>query len=401
MTQRQKVKNILLALTLVWINAAAFTLQEILELQKNDNKTKSTLAYKDAMQAQNEQSSSYDAPWITGGVAYSKEEQKQGGEFTLSFSQSLTNPFDLQKKESLQKSLKGSLELEQELRLSQRELDIAQKYYSACISKLTLLESQALEKKQQQKIKELESAYALGEISKKELLFTRLDYAKLSRETHNYKRVYIEEMALLEQSLSGIALDRVACSDLESPKPYKTPETKRHHRALKTLEYKKEAALKSHQLHDAFIPKMQYQLLYEHELSMERITLGVSIPLTQLTQTQELLKTEQLKKNAALSYELEALRSEMKKSLQNKERLLATLYDEYLSLKDEILPLSHELLELSEYAYKEGEGSLMEYLDSWRSYQEHSLELLKTQKSYYEELFALYKISDVNYGERK
>jgi len=382
MTQRQKVKNILLALTLVWINAAAFTLQEILELQKNDNKTKSTLAYKDAMQAQNEQSSSYDAPWITGGVAYSKEEQKQGGEFTLSFS-------------------KGSLELEQELRLSQRELDIAQKYYSACISKLTLLESQALEKKQQQKIKELENAYALGEISKKELLFTRLDYAKLSRETHNYKRVYIEEMALLEQSLSGIALDRVACSDLESPKPYKTPETKRHHRALKTLEYKKEAALKSHQLHDAFIPKMQYQLLYEHELSMERITLGVSIPLTQLTQTQELLKTEQLKKNAALSYELEALRSEMKKSLQNKERLLATLYDEYLSLKDEILPLSHELLELSEYAYKEGEGSLMEYLDSWRSYQEHSLELLKTQKSYYEELFALYKISDVNYGERK
>lgn len=392
------MKTLFLLLALLAFDAVAQTLQEILELQKNDNKTKSTLAYTEAMHSQNALLESYDAPWLSGGVAYSKEGEKKGGEFTLTFSQELTNPFDSSKKASLQKSLKNSLELEQMYNLSQRELSIAQKYYSACVSKLTLKQSQQLQKKQLQKIKELEYAYSLGEISKKELLFSKLDLAKLSKETHNYNRVYTEEFALLEQSLSGMALSSLSCSDLVPPKRHQSQNNKRHHRALESLEYKQQATLQSYELYDSFLPKMQYQILYEQELSMERITLGLSIPLTQLTHRQELLKAEQLKKNMALGYEREALKSELEQSLQKKEKLLRLLYDEYQTQKDEILPLSHELLELADYAYKEGEGSLMEYLDAWRSYEESSIELLKIQKSYYEALFAFYKISDSNYG---
>ena len=321
------MKFILLALSLFVLHAPAYTLKEILELQKKDTKTASALAYKDASEAQNLLQNSYDAPWINAGVAYSKEGENRGGEFTLSLSQTLTNPFDFHKKESLQQSLEGALKSEFALRLNQRELDIAQKYYAVCLSKKRVVHAKALQEKQHKKIAALENSYALGEISKKELLFSRLDLSKLAQQRYSYERSYYELLALLEESLPDLEIERLSCQDLIPPKAYTKGSKKRHHKGLETLEYKKVAALKSYELYDSLIPQMQYQLLYEKELSMERITLGVAIPLTPLTQQQELLKLEQLKKNVALSHELEAMRASIQKSADTKEQLLQTLYE--------------------------------------------------------------------------
>jgi len=57
------------------------------------------------------------------------------------------------------------------------------------------------------------------------------------------------------------------------------------------------------------------------------------------------------------------------------------------------------LLELSASALREGEGSAMEYLDASRSYSEKVLEVLEIKKNYYNELFELYKVADLESGE--
>lgn len=393
------MKYIFVSIFVLFGDLNAYTLQEILQLQKDDNKVKSIEAMRDAQIAQNSLVASYQSPRMSAKVAHAKEPNKEGLEYALGISQNILNPFDSSAKNSASGNLSDATRQEARHALHLRELDIASKYYGACSSQALQLKSKSLFEEQKQRVEKLKSAYELGEISKKELIFSRLSLAKLHRNASSYERAYVEDFASLQKSVGDLVVESIACDDMIEPKRELKIKDVSEHGELQRLEYQKNAANAMYELYASPIQNIGYELLYEQEIQTQRYSLGINMPLGFASSQQELLKEQALKTNTAYFYAKESLKNEINTTATKLLKNLKVIYDEYKLLKNEILPLSKELLELSQYAYAQGEGTLMEYLDSSQSYAQNGLETLEIKKTYYYELFEFYKITDREYGE--
>ena len=212
----------------------------------------------------------------------------------------------------------------------------------------------------------LKSAYNLGEISKKDLLFNKLDLAKLKQKTTLYTRVKNEEFFALQTSLDNLNLETIACDDLIAPQKEIHLKNLDTHNELKTIAYKQNASKALYQLNDSYLPSITYGLVYEQELDTQRYTASINIPLGGMSGKQQSLKTQELMLNASLKEQEQVLRSEIKNNSKKLLTELDSIYNELSLLTTEILPLSKELLILSKSAFKEGEGSIMEYIDASR-----------------------------------
>jgi hypothetical protein len=393
------MKYILVCVFVVFVNLQAYTLKEILELQKQDNTTKQIEANRAATMAQNALLSSYEAPRLSASVADAKEQMLEGVEYTFGISQNVSAPFAFEEKAHLQKSLSNATMQKRRHELHLRELDTAAKYYASCSAKAISEEAAALLEGHKKRVTKLSSAYRLGEISKKALLFSKLDLAKSQKDARKYERAYLEDFSLLQKNVSDYVIDTIACSDIVEPKRSFIVKNLDLHAELKRVGYERDAADSLHKLYSAPLQSIGYELSYEDELMTQRYRFGINIPLTAFTSQNTLLKEAALQKKLSYTYELDAFKNEINATATKLVQRVAALYEEYELFIEEILPLSQELLELSEYAYREGEGTLMEFLDSSRSFSQSRLEMLELKKRYYEEMFALYKITDTHLGE--
>jgi outer membrane protein TolC len=383
------------------MNAYAYNLQEILESLHTNNKTKSIQAKRDANILENSLITTYNAPHLGVSLSHAKDPVDEGIEYSIGISQEVSNPFSADEKASMSQNLSKAVAQETKHELHLIELDIASKYYTTCISKELSSKAKWLLDEQTQRVKHFEKAFEIGEISKKELLFNRLDLANLHKNSKVYKRVYAEDFASLQKSLDNIELDSISCLDLQKPLRKVDLRDINEHGELKTLEYKKSASQSLYKMNSALFQTITYELLFEQELDTKRYTLGVEIPLGGVTSYQERLKKQELAKISSYEFEKASMKKEIQNSSKNLLVKLETLYDELALLQEEILPLNAELLKLAKSAHTEGEGTIMEYLDASRSYSENVLNMLEIKKTYYQTLFALYRAADMEYGEYK
>lgn len=393
------MKYIFLSIFAVLTNLYGLTLKEILELQKQDNKTKSIESLRDAKIAHSELFNTYDAPRLGASVAEAEELTQKGLEYTVNFSQNIANPFESDEKRKLSENLSKVAKQESEHLLHIRELDIAAKYYASCSAKALQEQSQMLLEEHIQRAKRVDEAYKLGEISKKALLFSKLELIKSQQNRREYQRVYSQEFGLLQESVPELALESLSCSDIVEPKRDLVLSDVSAHAELQTLEYKRNAASAQERLYEAAFQNIGYELAYEDELATKRYRFGINIPLTAFSSQNRLNKESALQEKLSLGYAKESLAQELAVGVKKQRQRVQALYDEYLLARDEMLPLTEELLELSEYAYQEGEGGTLEYLEASRSFRESTIETLELKKRYYYELFELYKITDTHFGE--
>lgn len=393
------MKYIFLSVFLAFTNLSAQTLKEILELQKQDNKTKSIEAMRDAKIAQSRLYSSYEAPRLAASVADAKELTQEGLEYTVAFSQNIDNPFDIQEKSRVSENFSKSAALEGLHLLHVRELDIAAKYYSACSAKALHREALRVLDEHKKSLQRVSEAHKLGEISKKSLLFHKLELAKSHQNAREYARLYREAFGTLQESVASQTLKDVACSDTLEPKRDLVLKSLNAHAELQRLEYEQNAASAQERLYDSAVQNIGYELMYEDELATQRYRFGINIPITALGSQNRALHESALKRRLSLGYAKEALREELRSAIEKQKERVEALYEEYELVRDEVVPLSKELLELAEYAYQEGEGTTLEYLEASRSFAKSTLELLEVKKLYYEELFELYKLTDTHFGE--
>ena len=384
---------------LLSLNASAYDLKEILESLHINNKTKSIQAKRDSDILENSLISRYSAPVLGVTFSHAKDPVDEGLEYSIGVSHEISNPFSIDEKRAVSQNLSKAVSQEAKHTLHLIELDVASKYYTACISKELYTKAQLLLDEQAQRVVQFNTAYEIGEISKKELLFNQLDLANLHKNSKVYRRVYLEDFASLQKSLDTLDLDTLSCKDLKKPQREIRLRDIDEHGELKTLEYKKSASQSLAKMNGTLFPTIKYELLFEQELETKRYTVGVAIPLGGLSSYQETLKTQELTR--VTSYEFE--KASMKKEIQNISKnilvKLETLYDELQLLQEEILPLNAELLQLAKSAHLEGEGTIMEYLDASRSYSENILNMLEIKKTYYQALFELYRAADMEYGE--
>lgn len=381
----------------IYVNA--YNLQEITESLKTNNKTKSVEFKRDSMISENSLLTSYDAPVLGASLSHAEAPDDSGLEYSVGLSQNIATPFALGSKDraTLQTTMAITQEAKHQLHVI--ELDVSSKYYATCTSMEIQDKSQQLLEEQMRRFKQLERAYELGEISKKDLLFNKLDLSRLTQDIIRYKLAYLEELSSLQESVDTLVIDRVDCNDLVAPTKNTLLGDINEHGELKTLEYKKSASKALYDMHDSMIQSIGYELLYEKELDTDRYTVGLSIPLGGVSSKQEMLRAQELSMSSSYEFEKESMRNEIQNSSQKLKLKLELMFYELSILQDEILPLNEELLKLSKSALAEGEGTVMEYIDASRSYSENLLGMLELKKNYYYELFELYKIADMEPGE--
>ncbi|PHS57521.1 MAG: hypothetical protein COB17_05950 [Sulfurimonas sp.] len=393
-----QLKLFLVLLTV--INVHAQNLEEILDFLDKSEKARFIKERTYSTIAQNELSTSQEAPSISTSLSQAIERTHKGREYSISIGQTIQDPFSLAHKDMATKYLTSSMNQELKHELHILELDITSRYHSACISKEIRNKADLLFKQQSNKFNQLKESYVLGETSKKNFLFNKLDLLKLRQKVISQKRAYLEELSYLQETIDNLEIDDLSCNDLvKISRHIKLNEINEHGKII-NISYLQASALAFSKVYDSALSSISYKLLFQKELDTKRYTFGLSIPISSLTSKKENQRALYLHKNTALIAQKELLKSEIfniSKSLQLK---VETLYDEYTLLKEDILPLNFELKAISKSALNEGEGTIMQYLDSTRSYSENILEMLRIKKEYYFNLFELYKQADLDLGEK-
>jgi len=396
------MKFVLYIFVFVTLNVNAQNLAQILESLNSSNKTKAILEKSKSQIAQNELSATYEAPSL--GLSLSELDDrssggKDGAEYSVGISQDISHPFSSYSKNKSVKEYSKALKQETKHELHLLTLNVVSKYHNLCITKEMRDTATLLYDEQSNRFKQVKRAYQLGEISKKDLLFNKLDLAKLSKNINNYKRAYLSEFSLLQESVDNLIIDDVDCSDIKNPTRHVELRPLSEHGELKAIEYKKNATKALYDMHNSSISSLSYELLYEKEIDANRYTLGLSIPLSPLSSQNEKLRAEQFSLNASYDYEKTNKQAQIQNASKSLISKIEVIYDEFILLQSEIVPLNEELVKLSKSALDEGEGNIMEYLDATRSYSLNLIEMLETKKAYYNELHELYKTADLEIGE--
>jgi outer membrane protein TolC len=381
------------------LNAYAQNLSEILEALQKSNKTLSIKQRTYSDIAKNELFDTQEAPKLGLSLSHADESTQDGLEYALGISQNLANPFSLSSKTNATEALTKSIKQKTKHELHILTLEVSSRYHSACISKEMSDGAEELFKEQNSRFNQLQRAYDLGEISKKSLLFNKLDLAKLQQKVASHKRGYLTELSYLQETIDNLTIDKLSCNDLVEISRDVKLNSIEDHGEIKEITYQQNSAKSFYDVYSSSFKSLGYELLYEEELGTTRYTFGISIPLGAATSQSQKQQAEYLHKNSSLIAQKEALISNIINTSKSLQIKLVTFYDEYTLLNEEILPMSFELRGLSKSALAEGEGTIMEYLDATRSYSENLLEMLQIKKNYYYELFELYKKADLDLGK--
>lgn len=397
------MKTLLILSIFMTLNLSAQNLAQILESFDSSSKSMQITQKLNSDIAKNEFSTTFNAPALSASISRADSipvNGEDGTEYGLGFSQDITNPFSRSLSDKSVEEYTKALKQEAKHQLHILELNIASAYHSTCISKDMRDKSLLLYQEQNDRFSQVQRAYELGEISRKDLLFNKLDLSKLQKNVSAYKRNYLDAFSSLQEQIDSLKIVKVDCDDLISPHKEITLNSIEEHGELKVLEYKKNATRALYQVSNSAVSSLAYEIGYEKELDMKRYTFGVSIPLDSLSSQKEKLKAEQLALSSSLEHQKDVKHSQVQNYTNISVLKIELLYDELKLLENDILPLGKELAILSKSALLEGEGDIMEYLDASRSYSINLLEMLEVKKNYYDELFQLYKIADIQLGEK-
>jgi outer membrane protein, heavy metal efflux system len=381
------------------LNAYAQNLTEILEALHKSKKTLSITQRTYSDIAQNELFNTQEAPELGLNLSHADEPTKDGIEYAIGISQNLAHPFASSSKSKATDAMKKAIKQNTKHELHVLNLEVTSRYHSACTSREMSEGADLLFKEQSSRFDQLQRAYDLGEISKKSLLFNKLDLAKLQQKVASHKRGYLTELSFLQEAVDNLNIEELSCNDLVQINRDIKLNAIEEHGEIKEITYEQNSAKSFYEVYDSTFKSLGYELMYEKELDKTRYTFGVSIPLGAATSQTQMQQAEYLHKNSSLVAQKEVLTSEIINASKSMQLKVETLYDEYRLLNEEILPMSLELKGLSKSALAEGEGTIMEYLDATRSYSENLLEMLQIKKNYYYELFELYKKADLDLGK--
>jgi len=383
----------------VALSAHAYNLSEILDATKRSHSANTIKELASSKIADEALTNSYEAPKLGLSSAHARNPVENGMEYGVSFSQNIAKPFASEYKENASKYAIKAIEQKTQHELHILGLEVTSRYHNACVAKEMSSLAQVLFDEQNKRVGQLQSAYELGEISKQNLLFHKLDLSKLTQKLNFYKRSEIEKRSYLNESVDNLTIETLACDDLVGiKKDVKLGNIDEHGemQEMASMQNATDALLSAQQTP---LSSLGYDLMYHKELDTTRYTFGVNIPLDFMTSEQELHRTKYLSLSSALQEQKAAMYQQIQQKSYSKQLKIETLFDEYMLYKEEIVPMSLELKELSKLAQKSGEGTLMEHLDSSRSYTQNVLEMLEIKQKYYGELFELYKTADLSIGE--
>ncbi|MDD2566771.1 MAG: TolC family protein [Thiovulaceae bacterium] len=395
------MKKKIVFLLLLPFGLQATSLDEILANAQKSHYVE-TLKQNDlALNAQIKAQAAFEPLELNLGIAHAKNPDENGAEYALGISQSLAYPLAGNAKDTQVSEFSAASQKETEYKTNLFLLEISEQYYMACTSIERLGILKELLSQQEERLVQLEEAYAVGEISKRELLVHRLDLVSLRQEIRSYERESQAKRELLGETVDFMEVGALACSDLREPRALESLQNFEGHARLQAITHRINAANASYAMQDTLLGSLGYALSYEKELDTTRYSFALSIPLGGTSRQKEQNRLEALHTTQSHREELSLLEIQTAHAIQTLSLKIETLVQEYKTMYEEIIPLSQELLDLEKLSYAQGESALLEYLDAGRSYKSHLLQGMQIKQEYYEALFALYKKADVSIEEIK
>ena len=382
------------------MSVQAQNLNEIIISLQKSNKVQSLKNITNAKIAENHGLNTYEAPQIELGLVHAESsvDSHTWNEYALGISQTLEQPFASKSKTNVAKMQNAALRQSLKHQIHVLELQTASKYYATCIAKEITLKAEKLLENQSTRLEQILTAYTLGEVSKKDFLFYKLDILKLGQDVSRYGRAYLVSLSSLRENVDNMQIKDVRCDDLVSPMRELKLNAIEEHGEVKELSYQVSATSSMYSISNETLDSLSYAIGYEKEYDTNRYVFGVSIPLSFASSKKEKLKGQYFHEKVALGEEKNALSTKIQVQSASSLLRLATYYDEYILLQNEIVPLSKELYKLSDFAYKSGEGTVLESISASRAYQENVLHMLEVKQEYYKEFFELHSIADLDFG---
>jgi outer membrane protein TolC len=245
-----------------------------------------------------------------------------------------------------------------------------------------------------------QKAYKYKEISKKELLQLEIEKADLKQKLQNFKaKEHISKQTLFDAI--GLTDDKaeLSCSDLHPMVFNEDDGDKIFALSIEALDKQILGAKKSANLYDKNFESIDLSVGFDKEIDMKRYGVGVSLPLSFSSKSDEYKKISALHQQRALKLQKQHMLIEKNRKfkqltakLENENNLITMTEESISSFKKELLPLI-------EKSYQFGESSVVEYLLSKQKLWQLQERLSEYKKIYYKTLFKLYTVAEIKEKE--
>ncbi|NOR58918.1 MAG: TolC family protein, partial [Sulfurimonas sp.] len=244
------------------LNAYAQNLSEILEALQKSKKTLSITQRTYSDIAQNELFNTQEAPELGLNLSHADEPTQDGIEYAIGISQNLAHPFASSSKSNATDAMKKAIKQSTKHELHVLNLEVTSRYHSACTSREMSEGADHLFKEQSSRFDQLQRAYDLGEISKKSLLFNKLDLAKLQQKVASHKRGYLTELSFLQEAVDNLNIEELSCNDLVQINRDIKLNAIEEHGEIKEITYQQNSAKSFYEVYDSTFKSIGYELMY-------------------------------------------------------------------------------------------------------------------------------------------
>lgn len=237
-------------------------------------------------------------------------------------------------------------------------------------------------------------AYALGEISKKELLQLEMEKKQLQiQNTAKINEIQNSKVALLA-SLQRQE-ETIECKALSPILEHIDTQTALFSLSAKSYELEIEAAKQSASVADRKFDTVDLSVGYDREVDLKRYGLGIAVPLSFASPANEQQKISALHAQKVKKLEKSQMLLEKEKQYQILSNALLADAQAVSSLASSVATYENELLTLMEKSYLLGESSITEYLLSKQQYRTLQESLHNTKLRYYKTLFDLLSAAEM------
>lgn len=394
------MKHIILFVLLIQVvQASTLTLKQVLDTANNNSTLTQALEQERLLlEARNMAATSLDPMELFGSAANANPlVGKDEFEYSVGLSKQFSWGNTKEEEQRITRLNNEAYFLEEDKKILNFENGLKSLYHNHCldnkyfkVSKQNYQEFVKLYKKKQK-------AYKYQEISKAELMQLEIEKNRLYAQLQEIEmtQVISKQKLFVLGRINNANTTTLSCKDIYPIRENVTLDGDRFQLSKEAHTKRLESTQAALERYSRSLESISLSAQYDKEIDIDRVGIGISIPLNFTSNRSEQERAAAMYKNSALGFQHEQRmlekRSrllELQSHLNSKALMLKTLKNNHRNYKTQLLPLIKK-------SYDLGETSVIEYLlNRQKSYQLRQ-EIYATKKAYYNTLFKLYALSEM------
>jgi len=270
-------------------------------------------------------------------------------------------------------------------------------YHNHCLDKKYYKVSKQNYKEFVKLYKKKQKAYKYQEISKAELMQLEIEKNRLYAQLQEIEmtQVISKQKLFVLGRINNANTTTLSCNDIYPIRKNVKLSRDRFQLSEEAHTKRLESTQATLERYSKSLDSISLSAQYDKEIDIDRVGIGISIPLNFTSNRSEQERAAAMYKSSALGFQHEQTMLEKRSRLLELQSYLSSQVLMLKTLKNNHRNYKQQLLPLIKKSYDLGETSVIEYLlNRQKSYQLRQ-EVYATKKAYYNTLFKLYTISEM------